>query len=269
MVAEAVGGWLAQSLALLADATHMFTDVAALALSIFAARVARRPANPQKTYGYYRVEILAALFNGAAIVAVSLYIFVEAFQRFREPAEVRGNIVLWIAAGGLAVNLIALWILRGGRAQSLNVRGAWLHVFADALGSVGAIVAGMLIWWRGWNWIDPVVSVLIGLLVLHAAWRLLAEAVSVLMEGVPHGIDIDEVRAQMLSVLGVAAVHDLHVWSITSGLNCLSAHVVADDGARHGHVLQSTRATLHDRFGIDHITLQVEGPDHPEPPMHQ
>jgi cobalt-zinc-cadmium efflux system protein len=257
-VVEVVGGLLTNSLALLADAGHMFSDVAALGLSLFAAWVAERPPTPRRTYGYYRAEILAALANGATLIAVSLFIFVEAYHRLRHPPEVMGPGMLAVAVGGLAVNLIGLWLLHGGRDESLNVHGAWLHVLTDALGSVGAIVAAGLIWAFGWAWADPVASVLIGLLVIYSSWRLLAESASVLMESAPRGIDVDEVHRAMRAVPGVLSVHDLHVWTITSGLDCLSAHVVADGSHSHAALLKALRDTLHEKFGLDHLTIQIE-----------
>lgn len=260
MVAEVVGGLLTNSLALLADAGHMFSDAGALALALFALWFARRPASVRHTYGYYRTEILAALANGATLVAISLYIFVEAFRRFRSPPEVEGGLMMAFAAGGLVINLAGLWILHGGRDESLNVRGAWLHVFTDMLGSVQAVVAGGLIWAFGWNWVDPVASIVIGLLVIYSSWGLLRESTAVLMESAPGHIDIDEVRDALAAYPGVVEVHDLHVWTITTGLVALSAHVVVRDPrrSRPGELLGKLRALLRDRFGIDHITLQFE-----------
>ena len=228
LVAEVVGGLLTNSLALLADAGHMLSDAAALALSLFAIWIAERPATPARTYGYYRTEILAALVNGATLIAIAIYIFIEAFQRFRAPPEVLGGLMMTFAAGGLVVNLAGLWILNAGRGESLNMRGAWLHVLTDALGSVGAIVGGALIYFFGWSWADPAVSVLIGLLVLYSSWGLLKESVAVLMEGTPGQIDVDAVRDAIASVPAVRGVHDLHVWSITSGMVALSAHVTVE-----------------------------------------
>lgn len=261
MVAEIVGGLLTNSLALLADAGHMLSDTAALGLSLFAVWIAERPPTPQRTWGYYRVEILAALANGAALVAVSTFIFVEAYRRILEPREVWGAAMMVIAAGGLAVNLAGLWILGGGRHESLNVRGAWLHVLTDALGSIGAIAAAALIWAFDWYVADPLISALIGLLVIYSAWRLVAESVAVLMESAPRGVDVDEVHRAMASTPGVLGVHDLHVWTITSGLDSLSAHVVVEDGRRPSALLSELRSVLHDRFGIDHITIQIEPED--------
>lgn len=266
MIAEFIGGLLTNSLALLADAGHMLSDVAGLGLSLFAIWIAERPPPPHRTYGYYRAEILAALANGAALVAVSLFIFVEASRRFVEPEQVAGTAMMAIAVGGLAVNLAGLWILRHGHQESLNIRGAWLHVLSDALGSVGAISAGALIWAFEWYWADPAISIVIGLLVIHSAWRLVAASVAVLMESAPHGIDVDEVHAAMLDVPGVRAVHDLHIWTITSGLDSLSAHVVVEDGEPHVPLLSRLRDVLHDRFGIDHLTIQLEPEDFEERP---
>ncbi len=268
MVAEIVGGLWTGSLALLADAGHMFSDVAALALSLFAAWVSERPPTSRRTYGFYRTEILAAMVNGATLIAIAIYILFEAYHRFRDPREVIGPAMMAIAVGGLAVNLLGLWLLSAGRDDNLNVRGAWLHVLTDALGSVGAIAAGGLIWGFGWQWADPVASVLIALLVIYSSWRLLAEAVAVLMESAPHGIDVDEVRTAMAAIPGVLDVHDLHVWSITSGLDSLSAHVVIDDGHSHSELLTALRAMLDERFGIDHLTIQIEPVDFEERHIH-
>jgi cobalt-zinc-cadmium efflux system protein len=269
MIAEVIGGFLTNSLALLADAGHMLSDVAALALSLFAVTLAGRPPNSRRTYGYHRAEILAALANGATLIAISIWIFIEAFHRFREPPQVRGGTMMAIATGGLAVNLLCLRILGGGHSENLNVRGAWLHVLTDALGSVGAITAGILIWAFGWNWVDSATSVLIGLLVIYSSWHLLSESVSVLMESAPHGIDVDSVREVMKEVPGVLAVHDLHVWTITSGMNALSAHVVTADCEAAPALLGQLRTTLHDRFGIDHLTIQIEPPDFEEGELHE
>ncbi len=258
MVAEVVGGLLTNSLALLADAGHMLSDVAALGLSLFAVWIAERPPTSKRTYGYYRAEILAALANGATLIAISVYVFVEAYHRLWQPPEVQGPAMLVVAVGGLAVNLVGLWLLHGGRQESLNVHGAWLHVLTDALGSVGAIAAAVLIWAFGWAWADPVASVLIGLLVVYSSWRLLAESVSVLLESAPKGIDVDEVYRTIRGVPGVLAVHDLHVWSITSGLNCLSAHVVAAEGQPHAALLKTLQNEMHEKFGLDHLTIQID-----------
>jgi cobalt-zinc-cadmium efflux system protein len=261
MLAELVGGLITGSLALLADAGHMLSDAAALLLSLFALWIAQRPPTPKRTWGYHRTEILAALANGATLVGISIFVLVEAVDRFRHPEAVEAPLMMGIAVGGLVVNLISLRILSGGKEDSLNVRGAWLHVLTDALGSVQAIAAGALIWAFGWNWADPVASVLISLLVIYSAWDLLRETLGVLMEGTPGHIDVHEVRETLAGIDGVVAVHDLHVWTITSGMETLSAHVVVEDESTACATLAQCRSKLHDRFGIDHLTIQVEPVD--------
>jgi cobalt-zinc-cadmium efflux system protein len=258
MLAEFAGGILTNSLALIADAGHMLSDAAALALSLFALWIAQRPANPRRTYGYYRAEILAALVNGATLIAIAILIFVEAYHRFAEPPEVMGAALMAVAGGGLAINVVGLWLLHSPRSGSLNIRAAWLHVLGDALGSVGAIGAGLLIWGFGWYWADPLASVLIGALVLYSSWSLIKESVAVLMESTPRNLDVDHIRDAVIGLEGVEEVHDLHVWSITTGLESLSAHVVVTDGVEHAAVLGSVRQMLYDRFGIDHMTIQIE-----------
>lgn len=231
MVAEFVGGILTNSLALLADAGHMLADAGALGLSLFALWAAQKPVTSTHTYGYYRTEILAALVNGSTLVAIAIYIFIEAYQRLAMIPEVQGVLMFGIAGGGLLINLAGLCILNAGKSESLNIRGAWLHVFTDMLGSIGVMVAAALIWKLGWHWVDPLVSVLIGLLVLYSSWKLLKEVVAVLMEGSPGHIDVDEVRNAILEINGVDAVHDLHVWTITSGIIALSVHVTVKRGS--------------------------------------
>lgn len=261
MLAEVAGGLWTNSLALLADAGHMLSDAAALGLSLFALWIAERPPDARRTYGYYRMEILAALANGAALVAVAVLVIVEAYGRLRQPPEVMGAAMMGIAVGGLAVNLASLKILGGGTQESLNVRGAWLHVLGDTLGSVGAILAGILIWAFGWNWADPLISALIAALIVYSSWRLLAESVSVLMESAPRGVDVDKVRDTLAAVPGVQGVHDLHVWTITSGMDSLSAHLVVADGRPDAEVLLEVRRLLAATFGIDHVTIQIEPED--------
>lgn len=257
MLAEVIGGLAANSLALLADAGHMLSDAAALGLALFAIRMAQKPATSERTYGYYRAEILAALVNGAALVVISVFILVEAWERFQDPQPVRAPLMLAVAVGGLIVNGIGLFVLSQGRKASLNLRGAWLHVLTDALGSAQAIVAGLLILWFDWLWADPLASVLIALLVAYSAWSLLRDSVAVLMEGSPAHIDVDEVRAALLAHPTVVEVHDLHIWTITSGLESLSAHVVVQQQPATD-LLPALQGTLQDRFGIDHVTLQIE-----------
>jgi len=257
MVAELIGGWLSNSLALLADAGHMFSDAAALALALFAIWMAQKPATSERTFGYYRAEILAALVNGAALIVIAIFILVEAWGRFRQPPEVNAALMMAVAAGGLVINLIGLWVLSRHRSDSLNLRGAWLHVLSDALGSLQAVLAGALILRFGWFWVDPVASVLIALLVAYSAWSLLRDSVAVLMEGSPAHIDVAAVRQALRATPWVVDIHDLHIWTITSGLDSLSAHVIVDPQAP-ADLLETLQQTLHSRFGIDHVTIQLE-----------
>ena len=258
MFAEAVGGWLTDSLALLADAGHMLSDAVALGLSLFAAWIAHRPPTPQHSYGYYRAEILAALANGAALIAVSIVIFIEAVERLAHPHQVEGQWMMAIACGGLVVNVLGLLILHSGRTENLNLQGAWLHLLTDALGSVAAIVAGLMIWARGWYWVDPVASILIGLLVIYSSWDLLKEAIAILMESTPKHLDVDVVRSALAEGPGVRSVHDLHIWTITSGMVSLSAHVIVADDQSPQTSLHTLSQMLHERFGFQHTTLQIE-----------
>ncbi|HYW11357.1 MAG TPA: cation diffusion facilitator family transporter [Longimicrobium sp.] len=261
MVAELVGGLMANSLALLADAGHMLSDVGALALALFAMWMAQKPATPRRTFGYLRTEILAALFNAATLIAISLFIFVEAYGRFQHPEPVAGLTVMWIAAGGLAVNVAGLFVLHGGRDESLNIRGAWLHMLTDALGSVGAILGGLAVYAFGWRWADPAVSIAIAVLVLYSSWHLLRESVNVLLEATPGHIDLEAVRGAMLQVDGVEEVHDLHVWTITSGMDAMSGHVVVGERVERrqsGEILSDLHCMLHDHFGLHHLTIQIE-----------
>jgi cobalt-zinc-cadmium efflux system protein len=260
MLAEAIGGYVANSLALLSDAGHMLTDVAALALSLFALRFAARPATPQKTYGFYRLEILAALANGVTLIVLSLLICFEAYQRLRAPEQVRGWTLIWISSGGLIVNLISAWLLSRGHKENLNVRGAFLHVMGDLFGSVAAIGAGVLILWRGWTWADPLFGVVISLLIIYSAWRLVADSVNVLLEGAPSHINAAAVEQAMRTVAGVRAVHDLHIWTITSDRHALTAHVVVNDASESCRVLRELRDLLAGQFGLAHSTIQIEDP---------
>lgn len=268
MLVEALGGWLTNSLALLADAGHMLTDVAALGLALGAMWMADRSAPPEKTYGYHRLEILAALVNAVALVVLSLAIFYHAFGRLRQPPHVRGLEMMLIAAGGLVINLIGAALLRRGHRQSLNVRGALLHVISDGLGSLGAIVAGAAIWTRGWYLADPLFSFFTGGLIIVCSWRLLKETVNVLLEATPAHIDISRVADAIRTTPGVEEVHDLHVWTISCGKEALSAHVVLSDSASHREILQRLQVCLKERFGIAHITIQIETPDFEEQEVH-
>jgi cobalt-zinc-cadmium efflux system protein len=258
MVAEVLGGVAANSLALLADAGHMFSDAAALGLSLVAVVLAQRPATAQRTYGYHRAEILAALLNGAALLILAVLVGREAWERISAPPDVHGGLMLAVASGGFAINLANLMILSGGRKQNLNVRGAWLHVMADTLGSIGAISAATVIYFLGWRWADPLASLIIAALVLYSAWELIRETLDVLMEGVPRGISIGEVTAALKGLPGVLDAHDLHVWSLTSGKNIATAHLVIADNADHQGIVDAANRVLAARFSIEHATIQVE-----------
>jgi cobalt-zinc-cadmium efflux system protein len=258
MLAEAIGGWLSHSLALIADAGHMLSDVAALGLSLFAVWISRRPPTPARSYGYQRTEILAALANAATLIAISVWVCIEAYRRLHEPPEVHGRMVMVIAAGGFLINLAGMWVLSGGRASNLNIRGAWLHVATDALGTIGTVAAGAAVAFLGWMWADPAASVIIAALVCWSAWALLVESLDVLMEGTPSGIDPGKVRDTLVMVDGVQAVHDLHIWSITSGRVSLSAHIDVDGSRPDRDVLPELCAKLSEHFGITHVTLQLE-----------
>ena len=258
MVVEFIGGWLANSLALLADSGHMLNDVAALGLSAFALTIARRPATAAKTYGYQRIEILAALLNGATLIVISGLIFWQAYARFREPPDVEGPLMLAVACGGMIVNIVAAFLLHASSGHNLNVRGAYLHVLGDLLGSVGAIAAAVIILTTGWTPADPLISVFVALLILGGAWRLVRESVDVLLEAVPKHIDMAALHAAIRDIPDVDEVHDLHVWTLTSGFLAMSGHAVIRDPARYKDVLYAVHQVMHDRFGISHVTMQVE-----------
>src|SRR5512138_2362841 len=217
MVLEVIGGWLSGSLALLADAGHMLTDVGALGLSLATAWIAQRPADETKTYGYRRWEILAALVNGAALFGIATWVVVEAVQRLQHPEPIRTGLFLLVAAAGLAVNLISLALLHGSRHGSLNIRGAYLHVMGDALGSIGALGAAAVIWSTGWTQADPIASIVLSLLILAGAWRLLRESTDILLDAVPAHVSMSEVQRRIMGVPGVTGVHDLHVWTVVNG----------------------------------------------------
>ena len=258
MLAEAIGGWYSHSLALIADAGHMLSDVAALALSLFAVWISRKPPTAARSYGYHRTEILAALANAATLIAISVWVCVEAYQRLQAPSAVEGRLVMAIAAGGFLINLAGMWVLSGGRHGNLNIRGAWLHVATDALGNIGTVAAGAAVAYLGWRRADPIASVAIALLVCWSAWALLRESVDVLMEGTPSGIEPAQVRDSLAAVEGVAAVHDLHIWSITSGRISLSAHIAVDGSRPDRDVLPDLCEQLRVVYGITHVTLQLE-----------
>ncbi len=255
---ELVGGFYTNSLALLADAAHMLTDLAALGLSLFALKIATRPATHEKTYGYLRAEILAALANGIFLVLIGLYIFYEAYLRFLTPPEVRSGMMSVVAATGLLANLATAWLLYSSQHENLNMRGAFLHVMGDTMGSVGAIVAGvaMMIW--HWYLADPLVSVIVGILVIYSSWELVRESVDVLLEGTPRHLNIRDILADLGSPGEVVSVHDLHVWSITSGMPALSCHIVLKTGADAPAVLAALTGLLREKYHIEHTTIQIE-----------
>jgi len=258
LVAEVVAGVLTNSLALLADAGHMLSDVAALGLGIFAIWIAMRPATATRTYGFHRVEVLAALANGAMLVAIAIYIFWQAGHRLQEPSEVRSLPMLLVAMAGLGANIASGSLLYRYSKDSLNVRGAFLHVLADALGSAGAICAGAIMLTTGWYRADAVAGVFIGVLVLVSSWRLLRESLGVLLEAVPPHMDAKEIEAALKEVAGVEGVHDLHVWTVTSGFVALTCHAELNDSCDISQVLEELCQMLHERHGIRHVTIQPE-----------
>jgi cobalt-zinc-cadmium efflux system protein len=261
LVVEVVGAFWTNSLALLSDAAHMATDTLALMIALVAVRLSRRPPDARRTYGYARLEALGAMVNGALLFVVAAYILWEAIQRFRTPVEIASTGMLVIAAFGLCINLVSMRLLRAGSGESLNVKGAYLEVWADMLGSVAVIVGALLIRWTGWKVIDPILAVLIGLWVLPRTWVLMREAINVLLEGVPKGIQVEAVRAKLCAHEGVRDVHDLHVWALASSTPALTAHVVVADGVDADGLRRQLGTLLHEAFGIDHVTLQVEA-DH-------
>jgi cobalt-zinc-cadmium efflux system protein len=258
MLVEVAGGVYTGSLALLSDAAHMFTDVAALGIALAAVQIAKRPADRQRTFGYYRFEILAAAFNAVLLFLVALYILYEAYLRLVHPQPVAAWGMLAIAVLGLAVNLIAMRLLHEGQARNLNMKGAYLEVWSDALGSIGVIIAALLIHFTNWRWLDPLVAVAIGFWVLPRTWALLKESLHVLLEGVPPGMQVEQIDAAMRAVPGVAGVHDLHVWALSSGRNSLSAHIVIDPDRDEQSVLAALNTLLAERFRLHHTTVQIE-----------
>lgn len=258
LAVEAAGSWYTGSLALLAEAGHMLTDAGGLALALFAMALAERPATPQQTYGYYRAEILAAAVNAMALFGISLFVLVEAFQRVRHPEPVESPVMVGIATVGLAVNLTALSLLRASSTKNLNVRAAYFEVVADAATAAGVIVAGVVMWATRWYYADALLSGGIALFILPRTWKLLKEAVGVLLEGTPADVSLAELRKALSEIEGVAGVHDLHVWALTSGVNALSAHVVRTPGSSHDGVLEAVHRGIEGHFKIAHVTIQVE-----------
>ncbi len=258
MIVEVLGAVWTGSLALAADAAHMLTDVGGLALALFAVWIAARPPTPEKTYGYYRVEILASVVNALVLLAVAGWILWEAWERLLAPPAVPGGPMAAVAALGLGVNVAGAWLLRQGAQASLNVRAAYLEVLADALSSLGVLAAGAVVLATGWYAADPLVSGLIALFIVPRTWQLLRQAVNILLEGVPAHLALEAIEAAMREVPGVRRVHDLHVWTLTSGREAMSAHVVVDDPGESERLLEELHAVLHARFGIDHTTIQLE-----------
>lgn len=256
MGVEVIGGFWANSLALLADAGHMLADAGSIGLALFAARLAQRPPNKKLTYGYHRAEILAATLNAATLLAVGLSILVEAFRRFAHPPQVASGVMLAVAVPGLVVNLGMAAVLHGGK-TNLNIRAAFLHVLTDTLGSVQVILAALAMMWFGWPWADPVASVFLAALVMYSGFRVLRETVFILMEGTPAQIDLDQLRQSLLAVEGVVGVHDLHVWLIASDFVAASLHLEVRD-ASNDALLWQVRKLLAEKFGIHHTTIQVE-----------
>ena len=258
MFAELAGGILSGSLALLADAAHMFTDVGAIGLSLFALWFARRPPTTGMTWGWVRIEILAALLNAATLLVLAGFIVHEAWQRFSEPVVIHGGIMLAVAAGGLVVNIIAALLLHRSAGESLNVRGAYLHVLGDLLGSAGAIIAAVVILTTGWSAADPLISIFVAALIVWSGWKLLKESVDVLLESVPSHIDVVEVQRAIDEIPGVDNVHDLHVWTVTSGFLAMSGHAVVARPDEHTRILAEIHRRMAERFGIRHVTFQLE-----------
>ena len=255
---EAIAGWLTGSLALISDAAHMFTDSAALAVSLAATRFGRMPADSKRTFGYQRFEILAAAFNAALLFLVALYILYEAWHRLVEPAPIKATGMLVVAVLGFAVNLVAARLLHAGSASNLNMKSAYLEVLSDLAGSAGVIAAALVIQFTGHTWVDPLVAVAIGLWVVPRTWVLFKASVNILLEGVPDGLDLDEVRASILAVPGVCGVHDLHAWAVASHETSLSAHVVVQSVADSESALAGVARALEERFRIRHSTIQIE-----------
>lgn len=262
LVVEVIGGIAANSLALLADAGHVFTDVAGLLLALGAIWLAGRPASDARTFGWYRAEILAAAINAVILFGVAAFVLYEAWRRLSEPPDIESGLMLAVALVGGAVNLVSLVILRGPQARSLNMRGAYLEVLGDLLGSVAVVVAALVIAVTGFTQADAIASALIGLMILPRTWHLLRDAVDILLEATPKGVDLDEVRRHIMEAPGVVAVHDLHAWTITSGMNVLSAHVVMGADGNPGGLLDHLSDCLSGDFDIDHSTFQLETPEH-------
>jgi cobalt-zinc-cadmium efflux system protein len=261
LIVEVVAGILTGSLALISDAAHMLTDTAGLAIALAAIKIGGRPADSRRTFGYRRFEILAAALNAILLFAVAAYILYEAYQRVLAPTEIASLPMFVVASLGLLVNLAAMRLLAGNAQSSLNVKGAYLEVWSDMLGSIGVMAAAMIIWLTDWRWVDPLVAVAIGLWVLPRTWQLFSETMNVLLEGVPDGVDLEAVASALKATPLVADIHDLHVWALTSDLPSLSVHVIITDGANADEVRQQVAAMLSRQFKITHVTIQIESAD--------
>jgi cobalt-zinc-cadmium efflux system protein len=261
MVLEVIGGFWTGSLALLADAAHMLTDAGGLALALIAIRFAERPRTPQNTFGYVRMEVLSALTNAVVLLLLTVYILYEAYQRFLSPPEIIGGPMLAVAVAGLIVNLISMKLLSAGSAESLNVKGAYFEVLADMLGSLGVIAAAAVVLLTGWQLVDPIIGAGIGLFIVPRTWILLKQAVHILMEGTPPEIDMALLEKNLLEIAGVVAVRDLHVWTITSGADAMSGHLVVTDMASARATLAAAQEAMKTGFGLTHVTLQIEDED--------
>ncbi|EFK33243.1 MAG: cation transporter [Chlorobi bacterium] len=268
MIAEVIGGLATKSLALLADAAHMLTDVVGLFLAFIAIKIGERKADAQKTFGYYRTEILAAVINAVVLLGISVYVLFEAWQRFKNPPEVQSTAMMIVAGIGLLVNIIGIMIIRKDSGESLNMKGAYFEVLSDALTSVGVMIAGVIMLTTGWYYADPLISAVIGLLIFPRTWKLLKEAVNVLLEGTPKDVNIEELRNSLESVKGVIKLHDLHVWSLTSGVNAMSSHVVADHQEDLNKLLKNLSDKATSEFKISHTTFQIETEGHQEGEVH-
>ncbi|MBY7143788.1 cation transporter [Virgibacillus sp. NKC19-3] len=259
MIVEAIGGFLTNSLALLSDAGHMLSDAAALGLSLLAFKIGDKKATQDKTYGYRRFEIIAAFLNGVTLIAISLYIFYEAFHRFSNPPNVSASMMV-IAFMGLIVNILVAWMLmRGDSKENLNIRSALLHVFGDLLGSIGALIAGALIFLFNWNIADPIASLIVAFLIIISGFRITKDAIHILMEGKPDNVDMGKIIENLYTLDGVKDVHDLHIWSITSEFPAMSCHLIVDDTVDRDHLLQKANRVLKTHFNISHCTIQIEG----------
>lgn len=258
LMAEVIGGFVFNSLALLSDAAHMLTDVAALVIALLANKMGKKAPDDERTFGYRRFEILAAAFNAVLLFFIAIYVFVEAIKRFSEPQEIQSWGMLTVAAIGLIVNLVSMRLLTAGKEASFNVKGAYLEVWADMIGSVGVILGALMIKFTGWMWIDPIVAVTIGLWVLPRTWILLRDTINVLLEGVPGGIALSDVRTEIVAVSGVAGLHDLHIWSMSNDDVSATVHVTLGDGADADTVRLRVAELFSRRFGIEHATVQTE-----------